>query len=289
MNATAVQLPEALSESRRAALLSLLVDEDPAIYRAIRDKIIATGPQASGWLSVYSLSNDPVLRRRAREIIQHIGRQAADTRFLSFCLRQGDELDLEEGVWLLAQTQYPHISVEGYRAILDGYADELRERLRPGSAARDLLGVINQYIFRELGFAGNEVDCRKPDNCYLNRVLDLRKGSPIGLSVVYLLLARRLALPITGIGLPGHFICRFQSTASELYVDTFNQGQLLAKADCVQYLLRGNYNVRDDYLAPVSPRRILLRICGNLHQIYLHQERAEETTRQQRYLVALAK
>ena len=38
-----------------------------------------------------------------------------------------------------------------------------------------------------------------------------------------------------------------------------------------------------------APRRILLRMCSNLHQIYLHVKLAEETARLQRYIVALAK
>jgi regulator of sirC expression with transglutaminase-like and TPR domain len=89
--------------------------------------------------------------------------------------------------------------------------------------------------------------------------------------------------------LPGHFLCRYQSTAAELYIDAFNAGKLLSKADCVQYLLRGHYNVRDEYLAPVTPRRMLLRMCGNLHQIYLRLAKDEVATRLQRYLVALAR
>jgi regulator of sirC expression with transglutaminase-like and TPR domain len=98
-----------------------------------------------------------------------------------------------------------------------------------------------------------------------------------------------LRLPVAGIGLPGHFICRHQSTSAEIYVDAFNGGKFMTKADCVQYLVQGNYSLREDSLAPVSPRRILLRICGNLHQIYLQLERADETTRLQRYLVALGR
>jgi regulator of sirC expression with transglutaminase-like and TPR domain len=89
--------------------------------------------------------------------------------------------------------------------------------------------------------------------------------------------------------LPGHFICRYQSSAAEVYFDPFNGGKFMTKADCIQYLVQGNYNLRDDYLAPVSPRRMLLRICGNLHQIYLHLKLSEETTRLQRYLIALAR
>jgi len=46
-------------------------------------------------------------------------------------------------------------------------------------------------------------------------VVDRRKGNPINLCLVYLMLARRLRLPLAGIGLPGHFICRFQTPTEE--------------------------------------------------------------------------
>jgi len=179
--------------------------------------------------------------------------------------------------------------MEAYQALLDSYAEELRERVDLTAPARKLLAEINQYLFRELGFAGNQEDYYEADNSYLNRVIDRRKGNPVNLCLVYILIARRLRLPIAGIGLPGHFVCRYQSSAAELYIDAFDQGKLLAKADCVQYLLHGNFSIRDDYLAPLSPRRLLLRICGNLHQIYSRRQLEEETTRLQRYLVALSR
>jgi regulator of sirC expression with transglutaminase-like and TPR domain len=281
--------PARLSPSQRSALLNLLADEDPAIYQTVREKILSCGPPAAEWLRPHTMSNDPALRRRAQEIVHHFERQAADDHFLAFCLRHGEEFDLEPAAWLLAQTRYPQINLEAYQAVLDGYARELRERLDFGAAPRHILTTINHYLFDELGFTGNEENYYNPENSYLNRVVDRRTGNPINLCLLYLLLARRLYLPIAGIGLPGHFICRYQSTAEEIYLDPFNRGKFLSKADCVQYLSRGNFSLREDYLTPVSPRRLLLRICGNLHQIYQRLELAAETMRVQRYLVALAR
>jgi regulator of sirC expression with transglutaminase-like and TPR domain len=284
-----ITAPGELSEPQRAALLTLLADEDPAIYGKIRQKIMGYGPAAATWLRAHSLSRDPVLRRRAQEIVLCFDRQAADNAFLAFCLKHGQNFDLEEGAWKLTQTQYPDINVEGYRALLDSYAVDIRERLPEDSKPEEFLSTVNQYLFEELGFMGNEDQYYDLDNSYLNRVLDRRVGNPISLCLVYLLLSARLRLPITGIGLPGHFVCRYQSSSAEIYIDAFNRGKLLTKADCVQYLLQGNYSVREDYLTPVSPRRLLLRVCGNLHQIYLHLEHNEPATRLQRYLVALAR
>ena len=278
-----------LSESQRKALINLLGDDDPAIYRTVREKIMSFGEEAGEWLRPHRLSSDPLLRRRAREIVQHFDRQEADTWFLAFCLKHGEEFDLEEGVWLLALTQYPDINVEAYRALLDNFAAELREHIDFTETTKGILTTINNYLFDELGFTGDEENYYDPQNSYLNRVIDRRKGNPINLCLVYLLLARRLQLPMTGIGLPGHFICRYQSSATELYVDAFHHGKFLTKADCIQYLMSGNHSLQDEFLAPVSTRRILMRICSNLHQIYSQMELSEETTRLQRYLVALAR
>jgi regulator of sirC expression with transglutaminase-like and TPR domain len=284
-----ITLPAELSQSQRRALLSLLADEDPVIYRTVREKLLSCGPPAAEWLRPHTMSSDPALRRRARQIVLHFDRQAADDHFLAFCLRHGEEFDLEQGAWLFAQTQYPLINVEAYQALLDGYANELRDRLRFTADPHDVLTIINQYLFSELAYAGNEENYYDPENSYLNRVMDRRTGNPINLCLLYILLARRLRLPVAGIGLPGHFICRYQSTSAEIYLDPFNRGKALTKADCVQYLLNANCNLRDDYLAPVTPRRLLLRICSNLHQVYQRLEQAVEAMRLQRYLVALAR
>jgi regulator of sirC expression with transglutaminase-like and TPR domain len=279
--------PQKPPENQRVALIKLLADDDPSVYRTVRKTILSCGPACGEWLRPHVLSSDPVLRRRTREIIDHFARQDADIRFLAFCLKHGEEFDLETGVWLLAQTACPDMNMEAYQAVLDSYASELRERIDFSDRAGQILGAINEYLFAELGFLGNEANYHDPENSYLNRVMDRRTGNPINLCLFYMFLTRRLRLPISGIGLPGHFICRYQSTSDEVYVDVFNRGRFLTKADCIQYLVHGSYSLRDDFLSPVSARRMLMRICGNLHQIYLQLELTGDATRMQRYLVAL--
>lgn len=277
-----------LSDQQQSALVTLLGDEDDSVYQAVRERILSCGPSARLWLQPHVLSSDAVLRRRVQELILHFDRQAADDAFLAFCLHAGEDFNVEEAAWLLARTAYPDINVEAYQALLDSFAAELRERLQNCRRTQQL-GVISDYLFTELEFKGNERDYHDPENSYLNRVLDRRTGNPINLCLFYILIARRLGLPVAGIGMPGHFLCRYQSTAEEIYIDPFNRGRQLTKADCVHLLVRGNYDLNDEYLAPVSSRRMLLRICRNLHQIYVQMGATEEVTRLQRYLVALGK
>jgi regulator of sirC expression with transglutaminase-like and TPR domain len=276
-------------ERQRQALLVLLGDDDPKTFQSIRSQIIALGSEASDWLRPHLLSNDPVLRRNAREIITSMGRQAADTRFLGFCLQGGEELNLDDAVWMLARTRYPDSSIEAYGAILDDFARQLAERIDPLAETEETLAVLNQFMFEEQGFCGNEENYYEPENSYLNRVIDRRTGNPVSLCTILMLVARRLRLPISGIGLPGHFVARFQDPSAELFIDCFNRGKVLSKAECVKYLTETGHTLQDGYLSPVSPRRTLQRMCSNLHQIYSQLEQQEEADRVGRYLIALAR
>ena len=87
-------------------------------------------------------------------------------------------------------------------------ASELLPRLSPEESPARLVAVLNEYLFGEQSFHGNANDYYDPRNSYLNDVLARRTGIPITLSLVYMELARRVRLPMEGVGLPGHFIVR---------------------------------------------------------------------------------
>jgi regulator of sirC expression with transglutaminase-like and TPR domain len=281
--------PTVLPDNQRDALISLLADDDPDIYRMVRNKLLSYGQLAVEWVRPYTLSNEPAMRRRAMEIVEHLNRQFNDERFLEFCQRSGQDLDLEEATGLLAQTKYPGANPEAYRALYDQWAEEIRLRLRPTQDPEQILGEINYCLFGELGFSGHDQYAYDPTCCYLNRIVDRRSGNPIGICAIYLFLTRRLRLPVAGIGLPGHFVCRYQSSTKEVYIDCFRKGIFLTKADCIKYLFRANLGVAEGHLLPVNPKRILLRMCNNLHVTYAHLEMAEEAARVQRYVNLLAR
>jgi regulator of sirC expression with transglutaminase-like and TPR domain len=278
-----------LPESQRAALISLLADDDPAVYRLIRSKLLSYGPAAGEWLRPQTLSSDPRMRRRAREILHHHARTANDERFLDFCRHHGEELDLEKAVALLAATQYPDINTAAYSALYDAWADEIRTRIGAGASAKETLTQVNHFLFEELGFSGNDHYGYEPECCYVNRIVDKRNGNPIGLCALYLFVTKRLRLPVTGIGLPGHFICRYQSSMGEIYIDCFRKGIFLTKADCIKYLLHANYGLAEGHLSPISAKRILLRMCKNLVTTYGHLEETEPAARVHRYVTALTR
>ncbi len=279
----------AFNESQKRALLTLLTDDDLEVYYSIRNTIVEQGAGARDWLKDHALSSDPVLRRRSQEIVDHFERRDADNSFLIFCLKNGEDLDVERGAWLLSKTQYPQINISAYHALLDSYAGDLKDRIDFGARPDRILATINYYIYQEQKFLGNVKDYYDPDNSYLSMVVDRKMGNPISLSLLYILVARRLHLPVAGIGMPGHFICRFQSSREEIYIDPFRKGKLMTKGECMKILIHSGHDYHEGFLSPVTPRQILKRMCSNLHHTYTTHDMADEAMRLQRYMVALSK
>ena len=173
----------------------------------------------------------------------------------------------------MAAIDRPGLDSAPYLAMLDRIAVELDTRLG-GHVAADgprFVRIANQYLFDELGFRGNDTDYYDPCNSCLDVVLDRRTGIPISLSVVYIEVARRLAKPVWGIGLPGHFVVQYSDLEYSTYIDPFHAGKLLTEDDCTK-LAREITGVdptsEPSTLAPVGTRYILVRMLNNLRSAY---------------------
>jgi regulator of sirC expression with transglutaminase-like and TPR domain len=164
-------------------------------------------------------------------------------------------------------------------AVLDGFADDLRERMAAIVEPRGRIATLNRYLFDKQGFHGDPRSYERPDpaNSHLDQVLLRRGGLPIMLSLVYMEVGWRLGLPLSGMALPGHFLVRY-SAEPDLYVDPFSSGSLWSHADCERQIGMFHSETRPELvrwlMAPPSRGAILARILRNLKQIYLARDDA---------------
>jgi regulator of sirC expression with transglutaminase-like and TPR domain len=187
-------------------------------------------------------------------------------------VRQPDEyIDLERAAFYMAQETYPDLDVEEYVALLDTMADEVRDRLPVEDYPLRTLKVLNDYLYQDLGFKGNQTEYYDPRNSFLNEVIDRRTGIPITMALVYLSLAQRIAFPMEGIALPGHFLIRPMQSEMAIFVDAFNQGEILFEQDCEALLHKmfgDRIAMREQFLAPATNRQFLARMLTNLKATY---------------------
>jgi regulator of sirC expression with transglutaminase-like and TPR domain len=187
--------------------------------------------------------------------------------------QEEDRIDLGRAALLLAHLEYPELDVDAETGRLDVLAAEAESVVsiqpEPGR-----LAALRFFLSETCGFKGNDEDYYDPKNSFLNEVLDRRTGIPITLSVVYIEVGRRLGLPLFGVGLPGHFVVKHQEGGRMQFIDPFHGGRCLSAADCrrmVDEMYQGRIQFREDFLAAVTKKYILVRMLNNLRNIYFHQ------------------
>jgi regulator of sirC expression with transglutaminase-like and TPR domain len=98
----------------------------------------------------------------------------------------------------------------------------------------------------------------------INSVLDSKKGNPISLCVIYLLVAQKLKLPVYGVNLPSLFILTYKSLDVQFYINAFNRGLIFSKHDIDNYISQLKLQPNDIFYQPCSNLDITRRMFRNL-------------------------
>ncbi len=203
----------------------------------------------------------------------------AGQRFYQEVQKANGRINLAAAALYIAQEEYWDLDPKRYLERLDDMAADVRSRLPKNRYPLKVIQSINHYLFDELKFSGNERDYYSPDNSCLNCVMDRKLGIPITLSLVYLEIAHRLRFPMVGVGMPGHFLVRPVIDEMEVFVDPFNQGEILFVADC-EAKFRQQHGPhtewRLEFLSGMLPKAFLARMLMNLKWVYLKLEALDQ-------------
>ena len=116
----------------------------------------------------------------------------------------------------------------------------------------------------KLGFRGNNEHFSDPNNSYINCVIEARRGIPVTLCTIFILLGRRLGLPVFGVNMPAHFLAKYQDDKHEVFFDIFNGGNPIMKEQCIQFLVKAGIKPQAKYFQSATGQTILLRMICNL-------------------------
>jgi regulator of sirC expression with transglutaminase-like and TPR domain len=197
--------------------------------------------------------------------------------------------DLATAALIIARIEYPQLDPAPYLDRLDTLGRDVELRVRhapvvPGAAPPRVdprcyaqVMALNDYLFNELRFIGNDVQYEDPRNSLLNQVLDRRTGIPITLALLYMEVARRAGLYVEGINFPGRFLLRCpprqgQPYSEGLIIDPFHGGAILSEDACRELLRRyaGDHAVFDSQLqGHATKKQILVRMLLNLKRTYV--------------------
>lgn len=255
-----------LDDSALRSLVDLLDDEDPRSLEQVRRRLLDVGAPAIPFLEAARAASEPELAARFDEMAEELRFQDLKKDFLALAAQRVP--DLETGAFLLSRFVRPGADPDVYRRWLDRVAAAADDDIREDATVVESARRLSAHLFQSMGFAGNEANYYDPDNSALTRVIDTRRGIPVTLSVLYLLAAKRMKLPIYGVGTPGHFLLGFREDGEARYLDAFRAGKLMNAHEVKRMLVRNGYEFREEYLRPCGPREILARMMRNLLSIY---------------------
>jgi len=274
-----------LTENQKNSLIRLLSDDDPGTLSLVKQQLIEKGegavPEFENWLK--EVHGSPA-ERHLVEVLDYLKQEHCHADFLQFCARAAEagDFDLEEAGFLLASTEYPSTDMLRYHGMLDDLAEEIRLQVRR-EGNPSWIRAMSLVLHEKNRFRGNRDRYYEAENTYFNRVLERRVGIPLTLSLLYVLLGKRLGVDICGVALPGHFIVGWQGQ----FFDPFNHGRLLNGEACKQMVESLGHEFHEAQLNPATSRQVLLRMLMNLARVYEIEEDRPRLARIRKYLQAL--
>ncbi|MGI4871582.1 MAG: transglutaminase-like domain-containing protein [Janthinobacterium lividum] len=246
------------------ALISLL--DDPEIAPQIQGEIQSLGEAIIPFLEEsWEETLDPQQQQRLEDLIHQLQFEGLQQRLRVW--RDASAQDLLEGMWLLNSYQYPDADLQALNRAIEQLRFEawtlLRSEMHPG----DQIQVLNHVIFRNHKFSANTQHFHSPANSMLQRVLETKRGNPLTLCVIYLLVAQRLDLPVFGVNLPNLFVLTYQPEEVKtpaFYINCYNRGVILSRADMEHYVGQLGITSQESFYQPCSYLDIVRRALRNL-------------------------
>jgi regulator of sirC expression with transglutaminase-like and TPR domain len=254
---------ETLDEKEIKALVSLLDDEDAEILSHVEQRIISLGGGIIPILeSEWETNFNPVVQRRLEELIHTLQFDVLKHKLQEWKDRKDN--DLLEGMWLVATYQYPDLELEKLKKDFEQIYYDAWLEFKSDAHPFDQVKILNGVIFSKLKFSANTKNFHAPANSMINIVLESKKGNPIALCVVYLLVAQKLKMPIYGVNLPNLFILTYKGEDLQFYINAFNRGLIFSKADIDNYISHLNLAPMEIFYQPCSNLEIVRRVLRNL-------------------------
>ncbi len=259
------------------ALITLLDDPDEVIYIQVKDRFVVLGPPAIPHLeTAWENSFDAIMQKRIETIIHTIQFETLQKALKNWA--KVDQDDLLKGILILARYQYPDLDENKIKKQLATIKQDVWLELHEDLTALEKVKIINHILFEVHQFSGNITNYHAPQNSFINNVLESKKGNPLMLSVVYLLICNELKIPVYGINLPQHFVLAYLNEEANLidvnnktlsnnilfYINPFSKGLLFNQKDIDQFLKQLNLDLEPKYYLPCSNIDIIKRCINNL-------------------------
>jgi regulator of sirC expression with transglutaminase-like and TPR domain len=243
-------------------LLALIDDESPATRRAVLKELSGYGKNLDKVLDNLIPPPSEAVRRKVQELLSHHLSNEKGNHWMNWLNEEDDYLRLEKAVAFLSSFQsefYDHDNIK--RAI-----DELATTFLSTGVENNIFELSN-YLFVTLGYVGEKDSFYDPKNNDVAYVLKHKKGLPISLAIIYMLVGKSIGLTIEGFNYPGHFMAKSEWNGTSYLIDCFNHGEIFKENEFLQANVSGSID-SNRKLFKANSKIIVGRVLRNLAKAY---------------------
>ena len=256
-----------LTHGELNALVSLLDDSDREVKNHVRNRIISLGTEIIPFLEQkWETTFNPEIQKEIEELVHDLQFSLLKNRLEDW--KKSEEHDLLTGLWIVNTYQYPDLDFAKLNAEMHQIYFEVWTAFKNDLQPYEQIKIINSVLFNTLRFSANTKNFHSPGNSMMSTVLDTKRGNPISLCSIYLLVAKKLGLPIYGVNLPNLFVLTYKSADITFYINAFNKGLIFSRKDIFNYLDHLKIEPKDEFFEPCDTQQIILRTLRNLAQSF---------------------
>lgn len=257
-----------------------MIDEPSEnMFDQVRKKILYYGIDAVPFLErAWDNSFDNNIQERIEEIIHNIQQTNLQAELSSWKIK--NHLDLFKGFFLVSKYQYPDLKEEDVKEKIKLIEKDIWLELNTNLTALEKIKVINHIFFDVHRFSGNKVNINAPQNMFLSNLLETKKGNHLSIGVLYIILARKLGIPVFGVDLPQHFILAYIDEVREeritsldenevlFYINPFNKGAVFTQREIELFIKHLKLAPKDNYYQPCDNITIIKRLLSDMISSY---------------------
>lgn len=280
-----------MKASRLKALINLLDDPDHLVFNTVKSELLKTKTDIVPILEAeWEQSFDEFFQERIENLIQDVQFKETEAQLKKWI--DSGSSDLLEGFLIIDRFQYPDLN----RALVLQKIEKIDRtvwlELNNSLTMLEKATILNHFLYGVHDFSVNLAHPKSPQNCYINQILETKRGNPVSISLLYTILARRLGLPAQLTDFPKNPLVaiidrNFTPDADDeisgkkvlFYINPSNKGSVASRREVEFYLKKNEYVPFDKYTEPKEDRLFIKRLIESLRDSYISQGFTEKKTK----------
>lgn len=276
-------------------LISLLDDPDDRVYSSVRDQLFLHGSQALPMLEeAWEKVTDETARHRIETILQGIQKESLFSEMDTWVATGGT--DLLRGALLLSKFHYFGLDEKDSIQRAGKLTQDLWLEMNPQLTPLEKVKVLNHVFFEVHGFTPVLNPLPPLGELLIHEVLQKKRGHPLTLGVLYLMMAQSMHLPLLGVNIAGHFAAAWLNRPStnpsevipaqsvDFYINAPIKGTVFTHLDIQSFLEKQSVQPKPAYFLPIQNIATLKLLADKMMQAY---ERANDTDRIEQFRIFL--